>query len=50
MDDRQDATHMVLLARTDPEAKRKQVGISFMLMDLRTDGVSATSARISRGE
>ncbi|MDN3516542.1 acyl-CoA dehydrogenase family protein [Aquisalimonas lutea] len=35
----QDATHMFLLARTDPAAERKQEGISFLLVDLRTEGV-----------
>ena len=35
----QDASHMFLLARTDPEAKR-QAGISFFILDLKTPGVT----------
>jgi alkylation response protein AidB-like acyl-CoA dehydrogenase len=35
----QDANHMFLLARTDPEAKR-QAGISFFILDLKTPGVT----------
>lgn len=36
---------MFLLARTDPDAARKQEGISFLLMDLRTEGVSIRPIR-----
>ncbi len=35
----QDANHMFLLARTDPDAKR-QAGISFFILDLKTPGVT----------
>ncbi len=40
----QDATHMFLLARTDPQAK-KQAGISFLLVDLDTPGVTVRPIR-----
>ncbi|MES1924376.1 acyl-CoA dehydrogenase family protein [Salinisphaera sp. T31B1] len=36
----QDATHIFLLARTDPEAPKKQQGISFLLVDLETPGIT----------
>ncbi|GAB3673738.1 acyl-CoA dehydrogenase family protein [Salinisphaera aquimarina] len=36
----QDATHMFVLARTDPNAARKQQGISFLLVDLDTPGIT----------
>ena len=36
----QDATHIFLLARTDPQAERKQQGISFLLVDLDTPGIT----------
>lgn len=38
------ATHMFLLARTDPEA-RKQAGISFLILDLQTPGVTIRPIR-----
>lgn len=41
----QDATHMFALVRTDPEAKRKQEGISFLLIDLRVPGVTVRPIR-----
>ncbi|MCC5808902.1 MAG: acyl-CoA dehydrogenase family protein [Ectothiorhodospiraceae bacterium] len=40
----QDATHMFLLARTDQQAK-KQAGISFLLVDLDTPGVTIRPIR-----
>jgi alkylation response protein AidB-like acyl-CoA dehydrogenase len=40
----QDATHMFLLARTDPAAK-KQEGISFFLLDLAQKGVTVRPIR-----
>lgn len=36
----QDATHIFLLARTDPDAPKKQQGISFLLVDLDTPGIT----------
>lgn len=44
----QDATHMFLLVRTDNEA-RKQAGISFLLVDLDTPGVSIRPIRTLAG-
>lgn len=41
----QDATHMFVLARTDPQAQRKQLGISFLLVDLRTPGITIRPIR-----
>ncbi len=41
----QDATHMFLLARTDLNAKRKQEGISFLLLDMKTPGVTVRPIR-----
>ncbi len=35
----QDATHLFVLVRTDPKAK-KQKGISFLLMDIKTPGIT----------
>lgn len=35
-----DATHIYLLARTDKDAPKKQLGISFILADLSTPGIS----------
>jgi 3-oxochol-4-en-24-oyl-CoA dehydrogenase len=35
----QDATHMFVLVRTDPQAK-KQKGISFLLIDIKTPGIT----------
>jgi alkylation response protein AidB-like acyl-CoA dehydrogenase len=39
-----DATHIYLLARTDPHAK-KQAGISFFLVDLKTPGITVRPIR-----
>ena len=39
-----DATHMFVLARTDPDAK-KQEGISFLLVDMRAPGVRVRPIR-----
>ncbi|MEO8297780.1 MAG: acyl-CoA dehydrogenase family protein [Burkholderiales bacterium] len=36
----QHADWMFVLARTDPDASRKQAGISFLLVDMRTPGVT----------
>jgi len=36
----QDATHIFVLARTDPDAPKKQQGISFLLVDLDTPGIT----------
>jgi alkylation response protein AidB-like acyl-CoA dehydrogenase len=35
-----DATHMYLLVRTDREAPKRQEGISFMLLDMATPGIT----------
>lgn len=43
-----DATHMFVLARTDPDAK-KQEGISFLLIDFRSPGVRVRPIRDSAG-
>ena len=40
----QDATHIFVLARTDPAAK-KQEGISFFLLDIRTPGIQVRPIR-----
>ncbi len=40
----QDATHMFVLARTDPDAK-KQEGISFLLIDMASPGVTVRAIR-----
>ncbi|MEN9728800.1 MAG: hypothetical protein RL434_3166 [Pseudomonadota bacterium] len=40
----QDATHMFLLARTDKNAK-KQAGISFILVDMKTPGITVRPIR-----
>ncbi len=44
----QDATHMFLLARTDKSAKRQE-GISFFLLDLKTPGVRVRPIRNIEG-
>ncbi|MBI3936709.1 MAG: acyl-CoA dehydrogenase [Betaproteobacteria bacterium] len=44
-----DATHMFVLARTDQAAKRKQDGISFLLLDLKTPGVTIRPIRNIEG-
>ncbi len=41
----QDGTHIFLLARTDPKAERKQQGISFLLVDLNTPGITIRPIR-----
>ena len=45
----QDATHMVLLVRTDPNAK-KQAGISFLLVDLAAPGIARRPFNTIAGE
>ena len=40
----QDATHMFVLARTDKQAK-KQAGISFILVDMKTPGITVRPIR-----
>jgi alkylation response protein AidB-like acyl-CoA dehydrogenase len=45
-----DATHMYLLARTDPHAERKQKGISFLLLDLKTPGITIRPIRNIAGD
>ncbi|MCK9284150.1 MAG: acyl-CoA dehydrogenase family protein [Rhodocyclaceae bacterium] len=36
----QDATHIFMLVRTDPQAKKKQEGISFLLVDCKSPGIT----------
>ena len=45
----QDATHMYLLVRTDKQVK-KQEGISFMLLDMKTQGVTVRPIRNLAGQ
>jgi len=40
-----DATHIYLLARTDKQAKKKQEGIGFFLVDLKTPGITVRPIR-----
>ena len=40
-----DATHMYVLVRTDPAAAKKQEGISFMLLDMKTPGITLRPIR-----
>ena len=40
-----DATHMYVLVRTDPNAAKKQEGISFMLLDMTTPGITLRPIR-----
>jgi alkylation response protein AidB-like acyl-CoA dehydrogenase len=45
----QDATHMFVLARTDPNVK-KQEGISFLLIDIKAPGITVRPIRNLAGE
>ena len=45
----QDATHMFCLVRTDPQAK-PQAGISFVLIDLKTSGITIRPIRNIAGD
>ncbi|AHG62440.1 acyl-CoA dehydrogenase [Advenella mimigardefordensis] len=45
----QDATHMFMLVRTDKEVK-KQAGISFLMADLRTPGITVRPIRTIAGD
>src|SRR5690606_38583354 len=45
----QDATHMFMLVRTDKEVK-KQAGISFLMVDLRTPGITVRPIRTIAGD
>lgn len=40
-----DATHIYVLARTDKRAKKKQEGISFLLVDMKTPGITLRTIR-----
>jgi alkylation response protein AidB-like acyl-CoA dehydrogenase len=40
-----DATHIYVLARTDKQAKKKQEGISFLLVDMKTPGITLRTIR-----
>ncbi|MBG6120067.1 MULTISPECIES: acyl-CoA dehydrogenase family protein [unclassified Sphingobium] len=44
------ANHYLLLARTDPNAPKKQAGISFFLMDLNSPGVTRRPIKQINGE
>lgn len=43
------ADYCILLARTDPDAPRKQAGISFFLLDMRSPGVEVRPIRQATG-
>jgi len=45
----QDATHMFMLARTDKTARKRQEGISFFILDLKTPGVRVRPIRNIEG-
>ncbi len=45
-----DATHMFMLVRTDPEAPKKQAGISFLLVDMRSPGITVRPITTLAGE
>jgi alkylation response protein AidB-like acyl-CoA dehydrogenase len=45
----QDATHMFMLVRTDKDVK-KQAGISFLMVDLRTPGITVRPIRTIAGD
>ncbi len=40
-----DSTHMYILVRTDPDADRPQTGISFLLLDMETSGITIRPIR-----
>lgn len=40
-----DSTHIFMLVRTDKQAKKKQQGISFLLLDLNTPGITIRPIR-----
>jgi len=40
-----DATHIYVLARTDKQARKKQEGISFLLVDMKTPGITLRTIR-----
>ncbi len=46
----QDATHIFLLARTDPQARKKQEGISFLLIDCASPGMTVRPIRNLAGQ
>lgn len=45
-----DATHIFMLVRTDPDAPKKQQGISFVLMDMDQPGVTVRKITTLAGE
>ncbi|MEE9586908.1 MAG: acyl-CoA dehydrogenase family protein [Hyphomicrobiaceae bacterium] len=45
-----DATHMFMLVRTDPNAPKRQEGISFVLLDMDQPGVTVRPIRTLAGE
>lgn len=45
----QHADWMFVLARTDPDAPKKQMGISFLLLDMRSEGVTTRPIRTLDG-
>lgn len=40
-----DATHIYVLARTDKQARKRQEGISFLLVDMKTPGITLRTIR-----
>ena len=46
----QDATHIFFLARTDPQARKKQEGISFLLADCTSPGITVRPIRNLAGQ
>lgn len=45
-----DASHIFMLVRTDPDAPKKQMGISFLLADMSSDGVTVRPIKTLSGE
>ncbi|HFD14873.1 MAG TPA: acyl-CoA dehydrogenase [Rhodospirillales bacterium] len=45
-----DATHMFMLVRTNPDAPRKQAGISFLLVDMKSPGITVRPITTLSGE
>jgi alkylation response protein AidB-like acyl-CoA dehydrogenase len=45
-----DATHMFMLVRTDPDAPKKQQGISFLLVDMDQPAITVRTIRTLAGE
>ncbi len=45
-----DATHMFMLVRTDPDAPKKQAGISFLLVEMKSPGITVRPITTLAGE